>query len=146
MFNLSRFKSPLDVIVDFQFGAYYSIQSRKGYEIIRLLDLPGDSYHCQIISWELSTIPSIEQVKDMKPVILHVPMDLANLLGKEVKRLGHSPLTAKDLYGYSVYFEEMGVDDEAVKEHFEQLIRLSKEAPQRMRLYKDADSVVADYL
>lgn len=73
-------------------------------------------------------------------------MDIANLLGKDIKRLGNDPLTIKDFNGYVVYLEEMGVEDDAIDEHLKQLIRFSKEAPQKMRLYQDKDGVFAEHL
>lgn len=146
MFGLSRFKKIKDVTVEFQFGAYYSIKSKDGYDIIRLLDFPGSTYHYQLIALGMSGEQTLENVKLIKPEILHIPMETANLLGKEVKRLGVEPLTIKDLYGYSVYLEEMGAEEDAIKEHFEQLIRFSNEPPQKVRLYQDGDGISSEYL
>ena len=146
MFELLRFKKSKNIVVEFQLGAYYSIKTKDDFDIIRLLDLPGDSYHYQLIATNVPEDQSVESIKNMNPIILHIPMDIANLLGKDIKRLGNDPLTIKDFNGYVVYLEEMGVEDDAIDEHLKQLIRFSKEAPQKMRLYQDKDGVFAEHL
>lgn len=146
MFGLPRLNKRKGTIVEFQFGAYYSIKEKGIYSIFRLLDLPGDSYHIQLILSGLTAEPDSDRFLNKKPEIYHVPFNIANLLGKEVKLLAHKPLTKDDFYGYSVYLEEMGAEETAIQEHFEQLIDLSTKPPQKMRLYQDGNVVSADHL
>lgn len=146
MFNIPIFNTPKDTIIDFQFGAYYASKVKGKYEVIRLLDLTGDSYHYQIIESSFTKMPTLEQVEKIKPFIRHVPMEILALIGKDMRLIGHHILSRDDLIGYAVYLESMSVDDEAINNHLDQLIRLSGNEPERMRLYLDNGEVFAEHL
>ena len=146
MFKLPRFKKPKDTIIDFQFGGFYAVKDEDGYGVIRLLDLPGDSYHYQMFDATFPKVPSFEQIESLKPFILHVPMEIAALIGKEITLIGHRPLTSDDLQGYAFYLEEMGADEQGIKAHFEQLISLSANQPSKMRLFIENGEVLAEHL
>jgi len=143
---LSRFRKSEEIIIDVQFGAYYSIKTSEGYNVIRLLDLPGDSYHYQIIGSVFFELPTFEVMIETEPSLLHVPVEIAALIGKEITHIGHQVLTDKDLVGYRVYLEEMGVDDESINKHFNMLTDLSRNEPDKIRIYQDRDGVFGEYL
>lgn len=146
MFNFLKRKKVKETTLDIQFGAFYATKTKEGYEIIRLLDLPGDSYHYQIIGSTLPNLPTADELEKIKPFILHIPMDIAAIIDKNFQYVGHRKLTQADLAGYKYYLKEMGADEKAIRDHARQLIRLSNEAPDRMRIYQDQDGVFGEHL
>ena len=112
-----------------QVGAYYYSKTQdETYEVVRLLEDRMDSVHFQVIS-VLDTIPKLEDVTLLKPVILHLPLPLEYFFGAHLNYIGTSPLVSEDLEGYKLYLDQLDFFDTRAEDMVSDLIRQSKKKP-----------------
>lgn len=112
-----------------QVGAYYySNVNDETYEIVRLLEDRADSVHLQLIG-VVSTIPALEDVRGLKPVILHIPLPLEYFFSANLVYIGPAPLTREDLEGYKLYLDQLDFFKTRAEGMVSNLIRQSKKKP-----------------
>lgn len=112
-----------------QVGAYYYSKTLdETYEVVRLLEDRADSVHFQVIR-VLDTIPTLEDVALLKPVILHLPLPLTYFFGAHLTYIGTSPLVSEDLEGYKLYLDQLNFFDTRAEDMVSNLIWQSKKKP-----------------
>ena len=130
--------------IDILWGGYYTYREKKDgpFSVFRLLDFNKDALHYALYSEEFKERPSIKNIVKLKPMIGHIPQELGVLTNwLDLELTGNSPLTDEDLFGYSVYLNELGADKAFVEDRFANLKGFNKEEPLKFRLVQVGNNV-----
>lgn len=125
--------------LDLVWGGYYACKEQESgkFTLFRLLDFNQESYHYALFSEEFEELPTIEDIKNLKPFIGHIPHGTASLLLCDSLTLIHrKPLTQEDLDGYIYYLSEFNVSKDELDELIKDIIEFSYQMTLPIILYK----------
>lgn len=133
-----------ELVIQIQWGGYYTSKEEDKFGLFRLLDFNKDAYQIQIFREKFDHLPSLEEVKELQPFIWHAPLAVGSLLDDEALTLiGPKVLDDEALSGYGEYLKQMDVTESAIQELFQRLIQYSHEAPTTVKLSESSDRTVS---
>jgi hypothetical protein len=81
--------------IDIVWGGYYASIPADNNEIsvFRLLDFNRDVYHAVLFSNKFTTVPTLEELTMLSPLICHAPIDARALVREdELRLIGGKPI------------------------------------------------------
>jgi len=99
-------------ILTLQIGGYYANEIDGVYEIFRILAIDAETIHVQPQAPTFTELPSSDaDMASIHPTIAHLALPLTALFMFTYNYIGTAELDERDLTGFEVYLEGLGVDE-----------------------------------
>ena len=119
-----------------QWGGYYAIPTQEDrFKVFRLLDFTVHAQHNALYRELFEAIPTLEEIKALKPFIGHAPLSAKDLYHNNATLIGADPLQKEDLQGYGIYLDSCGCTQEYIDKLFTDLLHNSRLGPLMVQLH-----------
>jgi len=120
-------------ILTLKIGGYYANEIDDTFEIFRILAIDAETIHFQPQAPTFTELPSSDaDMALIHPTIGHLPLPLTALFMFTYNYIGTAELDERDLTGFEVYLESLGVDELERGFRLRELEELSLEEPVRV--------------
>lgn len=131
----SQISAPIKMQI--QWGGYYTIKTKEGYQVFRLIDINPNKLHITTFDKVFKESPAFSEVTFLVPDQDHEAMSAVEVLKYNPYLLGRRSLKPQDLEGYRQYLQAQGYTSKDQYDTVTRITSFSEEQPLITRLSEE---------